>query len=290
MYKTAHKYYKILGISIISRHPHAVLRQIRQNVLQNRKFLIVTPNPEQIIKAQNDQKFAKILNRAEISIPDGVGLGAAVKFLSLPNPKYTISRLPVLILQGIYVGLLLILNKKEVESELKIIKGRELFLNIIRIANKKSWKVVLLGDKFESAQKALKKITANYKNVQLSALTGPNLDDDANCISAEDQKIEESTVEKINAVKPHFLFVGFRAPVQEKWLYKWLPKLKVNGTMVVGSTFDYMSGKSKLPPRWIENVGLEWFWRLLTGSQKLKRILVAFPTFPAKVFLQKFNQ
>lgn len=289
MNKTAHKYFKILGVSIISKQTSIVLRQVRQNILQNRKFLIVTPNPEHLIQAQSDPKFAKILNSADISIPDGVGLAAAAKFLSLPNVEFKPLRLFVIILQGFIVGFTLLFNKKHLDSYLEIIKGRNLFLYIIEIANKKGWRVVLVGDKLESAQKALIKISANYKKVQLFAFTGPNLDDEASCVLAEDQKIEQELVEKINSIRPEFTFVGFRAPVQEKWLYKWLPKLKVNGTMVVGGTLDYISGKSKLPPKWIDNLGLEWLWRLLTGSQKIRRIWNATVVFPYKVFLQKLT-
>ncbi|OGM26370.1 hypothetical protein A2962_01190 [Candidatus Woesebacteria bacterium RIFCSPLOWO2_01_FULL_39_61] len=289
MYKIDRKHLNILGVSIISRPTQSVLRQVRQNVAENRKFLIVTPNPEHIIYAQKDRKFAKILNSADISIADGVGLAAAAKFLSLPSSNLKLFRFPTLILQGLSVGLMLLLNRKSLDSDIEIIKGRELFLEIVQIANKKGWKVVLVGDKLKSAEKALTKISANYKKIQLFAFTGPNLDDEAVCVTFEDQKIEQDVIEKINSINPHFLFVGFRAPVQEKWLNKWLPKLKVNGTMVLGGTFDYISGKSKLPPKFIENTGLEWLWRLLTGSQKFKRIITASVIFPYQVFLQKLR-
>jgi UDP-N-acetyl-D-mannosaminuronic acid transferase (WecB/TagA/CpsF family) len=57
--------------------------------------------------------------------------------------------------------------------------------------------------------------------------------------------------------------------------------------MMVGGTFRYLSGQVKLPPKFVADIGLEWFWRLLTGSQKSARIWSAFPKFPLEVFRYK---
>lgn len=38
------------------------------------KHYIVTPNPEMLVMAQKDEDFKKVLNSADLSIPDGVGL------------------------------------------------------------------------------------------------------------------------------------------------------------------------------------------------------------------------
>ena len=39
-----------------------------------KKHYVVTPNPEMIVAAQNDSEFKEILNNADLSIADGVGL------------------------------------------------------------------------------------------------------------------------------------------------------------------------------------------------------------------------
>ena len=38
------------------------------------KYYIVTPNPELVVMAQNDQELKTIINNADLAIPDGVGL------------------------------------------------------------------------------------------------------------------------------------------------------------------------------------------------------------------------
>lgn len=288
MQKTAQKHCRILGVSIISNSSNEVLRQVRQNILRNQKFLIVTPNPEQVIRAQKDPKFRSILNKAEISVPDAIGLSAAAKFLSLPNPNKAIRPI-ILIFQGLAVGLAVLFDRGWLESEIRVLKGRELFLEVIKLANKKKWKVVFIGDSRQSAQKAAAKLKVNFKGINLYSFEGPELLENGSSKSIEDEVLEEKLVSEIDSIKPQLMIVGFGAPKQEKWAEKWRGKINVIGTMVVGGTFDYIAGTSKLPPKLFEDFGLEWLWRLLSGSQKLKRILIAFPVFPIKIFLSKLN-
>ena len=96
-------------------------------------------------------------------------------------------------------------------------------------------------------------------------------------------------LQTINKVFPHILFVGFGAPKQEKWLYRHSSKINYGGAMVVGGTFDYISGKKKTPPSWIADSGLEWLWRILIGDQKIERVTSAFPKFPLIIFWQKLT-
>jgi N-acetylglucosaminyldiphosphoundecaprenol N-acetyl-beta-D-mannosaminyltransferase len=253
------------------------------------KFYIVTPNPEITLNAFDDELLKRIINEADFSIPDGIGLIASYKFLSLPRPQKVVKRIITLIHQGIKVGLAVIFDQKWLQSDLNLIKGRKVFEDLIILANKKGWKVVMLGDVKgkDSAQKAAKKLKQNYKNVKISAFSGPSLDKDANPKSANDKEIEEMIVASINRINPDLLFIGFGSPRQEKWLYRWFGKMDFKGAMVVGGTFDYISGIKKFPPKWVEAINLEWLWRLIKGDQKLTRIISAFPRFAFRIFISK---
>ena len=65
----------------------------------------------------------------------------------------------------------------------------------------------------------------------------------------------------IRKVKPALVLVGYGAPHQEMVInnLKWL--LQVFVAMVVGGTFDMLSGSVALAPLWISRVGFEWLWR-----------------------------
>ncbi|OGM24095.1 hypothetical protein A2715_02875 [Candidatus Woesebacteria bacterium RIFCSPHIGHO2_01_FULL_39_32] len=290
MNKTALNSLKILNVRIDSSSTASLLRFVRSRLTSRRKFFIVTPNPEQVMRAQTDEVFKKILNSADISIPDGVGLVAAHKFLMLPSTDSYVLRPFLYFAQGLGVGFSIFFDRKWVESSLQVIRGRDLFYELIKLANKKGWRVFLVGDELRSAQKAADILSKNYKNVNLFAATGPNLDQDANPRTKKDRIVENATIDKINKLNPELLFIGFGAPLQEKWLYRYRQKLNYGGAMVIGGTFDYVSGKKSIPPNWVSESGLEWLWRLIFSNQKPKRVFSAFPSFPLKVYLHKLNR
>lgn len=76
---------------------------------------------------------------------------------------------------------------------------------------------------------------------------------------------------KINKYKPDLLLVAYGAPWQEKWIYHNLDKLQAKVVMGVGGTFDYLTGRSKLPPKWMEKLGMEWLWRLIREPSRWRR-------------------
>lgn len=290
--KIDRKQAKILGIKLTSTSKAQVLRFVRARRPRRSPsvpFLVVTPNPEIVIRARKDRKLAEILNSADFALPDGIGLAQAAKFLSLPAPKSKLARTFVLLGQGAAVGLATFFKKDWLFNSLNLIKGRELFLDLCQLANKKEWRVFFLGGEDGVADKAKQALKHNLKGIEIEALDGPMLNLAANPVSRKDKRLESQAVSAINKFKPHLLFVAFGAPKQEKWLAHWLPKLNVGGAMVVGGAFDYLSGRASLPPAWIESLGLEWLWRLVKQPWRLKRILIAFPIFPLKVFWFKLN-
>src|SRR3989338_4056821 len=64
----------ILGVKIDDIEMAEALVQVEQWIISPGKHYIVTPNPEFIVAAHKDTVFKKILNDADLSIPDGVGL------------------------------------------------------------------------------------------------------------------------------------------------------------------------------------------------------------------------
>lgn len=291
------RYGQILGIAVDSTSTRRVLSFVRSRIgytsqKQGQKdtkkpFLIVTPNPEIVLMASKDKRLRQIINFSDVSLPDGVGLAAASKFLKLPCPKNKIFAFPVLLIQGVWVGLAVIFARRWLETEITIIKGREMFLELIRLANKKRWKVFLLGGGKGVAEKAAKNLARNYKKVKIGFAEGPRLNKEGKPISPKDSLIQREAINHINKLSPQLLFVGFGFPKQEKWIARHLLRLNIEGAMVVGGTLDYIAGKAKLPPKLLDNLGLEWAWRLAREPWRVKRIFNATVSFPLKVFWYK---
>lgn len=280
---------KILNVGLNSTSKVRVLAFVRDSLAHKAKFSIVTPNPELVLLAERDVSLVKSLQKASLAIPDGIGLAQAARFLSLAAPRNPFLRIPVCFIQGLWVGLATFIDRDWLLDFLPVIKGRDLFMELMKLANKKGWRVFFLGGESGEAKVAGEKLRRSLKSARIAYAAGPMLDSEGRPKTLKDKTAEIYSIRQINEFKPHLLFVAFNAPKQEKWLIKWLPNLEIGGGMVVGGTFRYISGQSKLPPKWIESLGLEWAWRLLTEPRRIKRVLRAFPVFPLKVFLYKLN-
>lgn len=77
----------ILSVLIDNLPKKEVLAKIDEFLADGRQHYIVTPNPEMIIAAQKDNAFLEILNKADLAVPDGVGLIFASRYLKRPLPK-----------------------------------------------------------------------------------------------------------------------------------------------------------------------------------------------------------
>ncbi len=67
------------------------------------------------------------------------------------------------------------------------------------------------------------------------------------------------------------LFVAFGSPKQEFWIYENLEKLPVRVAIGVGGAFDFISGKIPRAPKWLQDLGFEWFFRLIVEPWRIKR-------------------
>ena len=78
-------------------------------------------------------------------------------------------------------------------------------------------------------------------------------------------------VERINSVKPDILFVALGNPKQELWMGRNASKLDVGAMIGIGGTFNFIAGRVKRAPRWVQKSGLEWIYRILQEPGRLWR-------------------
>ena len=76
-------------------------------------------------------------------------------------------------------------------------------------------------------------------------------------------------IERINAARPDLLFVALGNPKQEIWMGRNADKIKVPVMIGVGGTFNFISGRVKRAPRWMQKCGLEWFYRIIQEPGRL---------------------
>ena len=78
-------------------------------------------------------------------------------------------------------------------------------------------------------------------------------------------------VERINAAKPDMLFVALGNPKQELWMGRNAAKLDVGAMIGIGGTFNFLAGRVKRAPKWMQKCGLEWVYRIIQEPGRLWR-------------------
>jgi N-acetylglucosaminyldiphosphoundecaprenol N-acetyl-beta-D-mannosaminyltransferase len=96
---------------------------------------------------------------------------------------------------------------------------------------------------------------------------------------------------RINDDRPDVVWVGIGAPLQEKWMTRMRPRLEAPVLVGVGAAFDFIAGRKRQAPGWMQRRGLEWAFRL---SQEPRRLLSRYlrynPAFVAAVARQYFRE
>ena len=243
----------ILGINISNFNKKQILKKIEYFLADNDQHQIVTPNPEFLLQAGKDEEFFYILNKADLAVPDGIGLKFAAWAMNKNIYRYT--------------GVDLV---KDILRELRI-KNYELRIAVVNwkdgLSNKKDIEKVL-REKYPDLRFMVVDVDREIGNWIPQNIAGGNL---------------------VN-FQPDILFVALGAPWQEKWIYHNLPKLpSVKIAIGVGGAFDFLIGKIKRAPKFLRALGLEWLWRIFNqpaGKRlwRIKRIYSAVIIFPWKFF------
>ena len=98
---------------------------------------------------------------------------------------------------------------------------------------------------------------------------------------------DSAVVDDINASGADIVFVAFGAPRQEAWMSEHREALQAPVVMGVGGLFDFFSGRISRSPKVLQDLGLEWIWRLLQEPQRMwRRYILGNPLFLYRVWSQ----
>jgi N-acetylglucosaminyldiphosphoundecaprenol N-acetyl-beta-D-mannosaminyltransferase len=150
-------------------------------------------------------------------------------------------------------------------------------------AAQKDWRIFHLGNTQEVAREGAKRLCARYPGLQIVAEQGFF---DATPGSADNRRI----IERIHDYRPHILLVGMGMPRQEQWIVEHVHELSGMVIFHVGAFLGYVAGDIATPPRWIGQIGLEWFFRLCSEPQRLGRRYLVEPWLLLRLILQENQQ
>lgn len=165
------------------------------------------------------------------------------------------------------------LNKIKIKER---VSGYDLVQKIFYLIQNENYSIYFLGSSDEIIQLAKINMEKKFPGIKIIGTHNGFFNDD------------KKIVEQINLLKPDILLVGMGAPKQEKWIYKHKNVLNSKVFIGIGGSFDVMSGKIKRAPAILQQLGLEWLYRLISQPKRLWR-MHSLPEFLIKVLLKKIS-
>ena len=142
------------------------------------------------------------------------------------------------------------------------VTGADMVPAICRRCAEEGLSVYVLGGDREAIEEALRKLKVESLKLKVVGI------DPAFVKLGEEQP---EIVERINAAKPDVLFVALGNPKQELWMGRNKEKLDVGAMIGIGGTFNFLAGRVKRAPKWMQKSGLEWIYRIIQEPGRLWR-------------------
>jgi len=160
------------------------------------------------------------------------------------------------------------------------VSGIDLMEALVELAYQNQYKIFFFGAKEEVVKTVVDRYSNDYSPKIIAGYRNGYFKKDE----------EQDIAKQISDSGANILFVAISSPTKENFLYENKKLLnKVNFIMGVGGSFDVVSGKVKRAPVWMQNSGLEWFYRFAQEPKRMwKRYLVGNSKFIALVLKEKF--
>lgn len=219
-------------------------KNITENILALAKARVSSytcvANVHMLIEAHKDKEFANVVNGADIITPDG---------------------------KPITWGLRLLHNHEQ-----ERVAGMDLLPDLLAGAINMQIPVYFLGGTQDVLERTRLHASEKCPDLLVAGMFSPPF---RTLTLAE----EEEIVQDINNSGAGLVLVAMGCPKQEKWMASM--KGRVQASMVgIGGALPVMIGAQKRAPRWMQNAGLEWTYRLMQEPRRLfKRYAITNTTF-----------
>ncbi len=210
---------------------------------------IITLNPEFVWAARKNAAFRETINQAALVVADGMGIIWASRILHRPFPER--------------------------------VAGSDLLPLLSERCARRGYRLFLLGAAPGVAEQAARVLQQRAPGLQIAGTYA------GSPAPAEAEHI----LGLIRAARPDVLAVAYGAPKQDLWIHRYAQALGEAGVGValgVGGTFDFLAGRVKRAPGWIQRVGLEWAFRVYAQPSRIWRVRALF-LMGALVWVQRFR-
>jgi N-acetylglucosaminyldiphosphoundecaprenol N-acetyl-beta-D-mannosaminyltransferase len=215
------------------------------------RFICVT-GMHGVTEAQHDGEFKDILNASDLVVPDGFPL--------------------------VWLG-----RRKGYSQLRRRVYGPELMATFCGQTAGKAYRHFFYGGAPGVADELAKRFREKYPGLQIAGTFCPPF----RALTAEE---DEEVIRSIRNSHADIVWVGLSTPKQERWMFEHRDRLNVPVLIGVGAAFDIHTERTSQAPRWMQEHGLEWFFRLTHEPKRLwKRYLLYGSEFVFLVMLESLG-
>ena len=209
-----------------------LVRRVVADISASQGGTIVTPNIDICHQMSKDERSRELVASATVVVPDGMPLLWAARMAGRP------------------------LRER--------ITGADLLLSLCAAAAAEGWPVYLVGglpgndDRPPVASLAAGRLAERYPGLLVSGAYSPPERFDA--VSGDIEQLRQDLIE----AKPKVVFVGLGFPKQEELIARLVPHLGGTWFVGCGAAIPFAAGELRRAPRWMQRLGLEWMYRLIS--------------------------
>ena len=201
---------------------------------------VCVANVHMLMEAHRHSELSAVLKNADLVTPDGMPLVWVMRFMGA-------------IAQNRVAGL-------------------DIMLSLCKLAQQRNISIFFLGSETAILQSMRTKLERDFPKLQIAGMEPLPF---RPLTKSEDEAITQM----INQSGAGLVFVSLGCPKQEYWMNRH--KDKIQAVMIgLGGAFPVLAGIHKRAPRWMRDLGLEWFYRLIQEPRRLwNRYITTIPLF-----------
>ncbi len=220
---------KIISLAVHHISFSESLQLVTEWALKKRSSYICFANVHMIIEAYKNKSFFEKVNDADLVLADGKPVAMACRMLQ---------------------------HKKQ-----ERISGMDFTPLILQKANENKLSVCVYGSTAEVHNAIKEKINFKYPGISLVDFISPPFRQ-----LTENEIIND--IEKINLSGAHIVLVALGCPKQEIWMAE--NSKRINAVLLgIGGALPVIAGVQKRAPVWMQNLALEWLYRLMQQPGRL---------------------
>ncbi|MGZ6345081.1 MAG: WecB/TagA/CpsF family glycosyltransferase [Candidatus Limnocylindrales bacterium] len=231
----------VLGVGVSAIDMPAAVAEIARWVERREQHYVCVTNVHVVMECQRDAGLRRVLNASGLTTPDGMPLVWAAHWAGA--------------------------------ADVRRVYGPDLMLEVCALAAARGWSSYFYGGRPGVAERLAANLEARFPGLRVAGIEAPPF----RPLTPEE---DDAMLARLEAARPDLIWVGLGAPKQEHWMAEHAGRLTAPVLLGVGAAFDIHSGTLAQAPAWLQQVGLEWAYRLYREPRRLwRRYLSTNPRF-----------